>query len=376
MQKSNLVLILRGFVVLGVILMHTSWFFDNGKGENLVTLSSMLLEVLSLFAVPLFMAIAGYLFVGRNKHAYIYSAAFFKKMLFSVLSPYLLFSALYIVSAYVFEGHKYTLGEITLDMLTGSAAVHLGFFRALIGFYLVYPFLIKIFTGCRRRGTLKYYFAAVILLQISWKVLNNIAFTEAWISYALMLTLFLRYIVYFSLGMTASYYKKELLAWIGKSRQKLVWLLVIFIPLVAVCWLEKYYWKTYYILEFICFPLNLFLYTILIAMLFYHSNSIDRQNSLQKRFILYLGNYSFGIFLIHIFFMYLCTEYLLPLLRITPSMLAFYPLLFVLMLVLSLGSMEILARLPFHEYLIGKVERRFLLGGRRPPKTDDKTGKV
>lgn len=53
--------------------------------------------------------------------------------------------------------------------------------------------------------------------------------------------------------------------------------------------------------------------------------------------------------------MYLCTEYLLPLLQITPSMLTFYPLLFVLMLVLSLGSMEILARLPFHELLIGRL---------------------
>ena len=57
----------------------------------------------------------------------------------------------------------------------------------------------------------------------------------------------------------------------------MVWLLIIFIPLVTVCWLEKYYWKTYYILEFICFPLNMFLYTILIAMLFYHSEDIDRK---------------------------------------------------------------------------------------------------
>ena len=53
MQKSNTVLILRGFVVLGVILMHTSWFFSSGGSENMVALSSMLLEVLSLFAVPL-----------------------------------------------------------------------------------------------------------------------------------------------------------------------------------------------------------------------------------------------------------------------------------------------------------------------------------
>ena len=90
--------------------------------------------------------------------------------------PYLLFSTLYIVTAFVFDGHTYTLGEIVVDMLTGSAAVHLGFFRALIGFYLVYPFLIRIFTKCRESGWLKYYFAAAAVLQISWKVLNNIQF--------------------------------------------------------------------------------------------------------------------------------------------------------------------------------------------------------
>ena len=219
MQKSNTVLILRGFVVLGVILMHTSWFFSSGGSENMVALSSMLLEVLSLFAVPLFMAIAGYLFTGRNKHAYIYSAAFFKKMLLSVLSPYLLFSTLYIVTAFVFDGHTYTLGEIVVDMLTGSAAVHLGFFRALIGFYLVYPFLIRIFTKCRESGWLKYYFAAAAVLQISWKVLNNIQFETVWISYLLMGTMFLRYLVYFSLGMAAYYYKKEFLEDIKNKSQ-------------------------------------------------------------------------------------------------------------------------------------------------------------
>ena len=118
MQKSNTVLILRGFVVLGVILMHTSWCFSSGGSENMVALSSMLLEVLSLFAVPLFMAIAGYLFTGRNKHAYIYSAAFFKKMLLSVLSPYLFFSTLYILTAFVLCWHTYSLRQICFYVLT------------------------------------------------------------------------------------------------------------------------------------------------------------------------------------------------------------------------------------------------------------------
>lgn len=347
-------LLLRGFVVLGIMLMHTAWFFNKDHTETLVTVTGMMLDLISLFAVPLFMFISGYLFVSRHRHANFYGLSFVKKMFLSVLWPYLLFSLLYIGGAYFFSNEYYTAADIFQMILTGSAAIHLGFFRALFGFFVFYPIIIKYFIKCRRLKKLGVYFAVVIALQIIWKIFNNIDFANDNIEYLIMATTFLRYIAYFSFGIAAWLYRRQYLRWLDTHYWLLCLSLVIFIPLTALCWVAKYYWHNYHILEFICFPLNLFLYTIIISMLFRYANTLEQQDTLSKRFVAYIGNYSFGIFLLHIVFMYLGVR-LLNILAITPEKIIFYPLLFIIMLSLSLTSMELLVRIPLHQYLIGSV---------------------
>jgi membrane-bound acyltransferase YfiQ involved in biofilm formation len=72
--------------------------------------------------------------------------------------------------------------------------------------------------------------------------------------------------------------------------------------------------------------------------------------------MMYLGNYSFGLFLIHIIYMYVGSE-LLTLLHMSPQQLCFYPLLFIIMLSLSLLTMEALAHVSWGHYFIGHVSR-------------------
>ena len=347
-------LLLRGFVVLGVMLMHTAWFFNKGHAETMTTVSGMFLDIISLFAVPLFMFISGYLFVSRHRHANFYGLSFVKKMCLSVLSPYILFSLLYICGMYFFRDAEYTLADVARMIVTGNAAVHLGFFRALFGFFIFYPLIIKYFISCRRTKKLGWYFLIVILLQIGWKILNNIDFTNPVITNAILATTFLRYIAYFSFGIAAWLYRRQYLRWLDTHYWLLCLSLVIFIPLIALCWFAKYYWHNYHILEFICFPLNLFLYTIIISMIFRHANTLSAQDSLSERFVAYIGNYSFGIFLLHIIFMYVSVQ-VLTMLHITPVNIVFYPLLFVMMLGMSIAAMELLVKLPLHQYLIGNV---------------------
>ena len=67
-------LLLRGFVVLGVMLMHTTWYFSHAHAESWVTISEMLLDIISLFAVPLVMFVSGYMFISHNRHADYYTA--------------------------------------------------------------------------------------------------------------------------------------------------------------------------------------------------------------------------------------------------------------------------------------------------------------
>lgn len=350
----SITLVLRGFVVLGVILMHTTWYFSHTRAESWVTLSEMVLDIISLFAVPLVMFVSGYMFISHNGHADHYKWPFFKKMFLSVFAPYALFSLLYVGGAYLFANHGYSLHKVIYLLATGSSAVHMGFFRALFGFYVIYPLLLRYFNNCRMKNRLPSFFIQMIFLQVGWKILNNIVFTDQYVLFLIGTTTFLRYIAYFTFGMAAATYYKQLLLWLDCNHGIIVGLFVISLPAVIVCWIAKYYWHSYHFLDFVCFPLNLVLYTITIAMLFRHAHTLEAQDSLSKRFIMYLGNYSFGIFLIHIVFMYL-GDRLLTYMHITPVQVYFYPLLFVIMLSLSLLSMELLTKISWSHYLVGNV---------------------
>lgn len=348
-------LLLRGFVVLGVILMHTTWYFSSAHAESWVTISEMLLDIISLFAVPLVMFVSGYVFINHNRHAEYYKWSFFRKMFFSVLSPYLLFSLIYLGGFYLFNDSSYTPKRIVYLLFTASSAVHMAFFRALFGFYAVYPLLLKYFNHCRRQHKLHRFIIQVILLQLLWKVYNNIGFTSSYMVLLLDVTTFLRYIAYFSFGMLAFVYHKKLLLWIDTHHTLLNIGFLLNLPLVAICWLFKYYYHSLKILEFVCFPLNLFLYTIIITMLFDYVHTLQSQDSFSKRFMMYLGNYSFGIFLIHIIYMYVGDK-VLTLVHLSPQQVLFYPLLFIIMLSFSLLTMELLVRVSWGHYLIGHVK--------------------
>lgn len=120
-------LLLRGFVVLGVMLMHTTWYFSHAHAESWVTISEMLLDIISLFAVPLVMFVSGYMFISHNRHADYYKWSFFRRMFLSVLSPYLLFSLLYLGGAWFFSNASFTLKQAAYLIVTGSSAVHMAF---------------------------------------------------------------------------------------------------------------------------------------------------------------------------------------------------------------------------------------------------------
>lgn len=348
-------LLLRGFVVLGIMLMHTTWYFSSVHTKSWVTISEMLLDIISLFAVPLVMFVSGYMFINHNRHAEYYKLSFFRKMFFSVISPYILFSLIYLAGFYFFNDDNYTIKQIAYLLITGSSAVHMAFFRALFGFYAVYPLLLHYFNKCRLQHMLHRFIIQVILLQIFWKVCNNLNFSNAYAVLLLDASTFLRYIAYFSFGMIAFIYHKKLLYWIDTHHTLLNTGFLLNLSLVTICWFFKYYYHGLPILEFVCFPLNLFLYTIIITMLFDYVHTLELQDSFSKRFMLYLGNYSFGIFLIHIIYMYVGHN-LLTIMRLSPQQVLFYPLLFFIMLSLSLATMELLTRVSWGHYLIGHVK--------------------
>lgn len=351
----SITLVLRGFVVLGVMLMHTAWYFSQAGAASWVAIAEMLLDIISLFAVPLVMFVSGYIFINHHRHADHYQWSFFKKMCLSVLMPYVLFSLLYLAIACCFSDAAYSWRQIGYLLLTGSSAVHMGFFRALFGFYAVYPLILRLFNRSRLQQKLPYFLMQAVLLQLLWKIANNLPLTSQYAIWLVEALSFLRYLAYFCFGMTAYVYRKGFLRWIDTHHFLLIGMFSLSLPAVAVCWLAKYYWHSLHILEFVCLPLNLLLYTITIAVLFRCAHSLEEQDSLSKRFMMYLGNYSFGLFLIHIIYMYAGSK-MLELLHLTPQNWSFYPLLFIIMLALSLLSVELLVKMAWGRYWVGRVE--------------------
>lgn len=350
----SIVLVLRGFVVIGVMLMHTAWYFRQEHNASWVSVAEMLLDIISLFAVPLVMFVSGYIFISRHRHADHYKWSFFKKMCLSVLMPYVLFSLLYMAIACCFSDASYSWQQIGYLLLTGSSAVHMGFFRALFGFYAAYPLLLRWFNHSRWQCRLPWFFMQVMLLQLVWKIANNMTLTSQYAAGIVEALSFLRYVAYFCFGMAAYIYRKAFLRWIDTHHLWLIGMFSLSLPAVVFCWLEKYYWHGLRILDFVCLPLNLLLYSITIAVLFRYAHSLEENDCLSKRLMIYLGNYSFGLFLIHIIYMYAGSR-LLTAIHLTPRSLAFYPLLFIIMLGLSLLSVELLAKKSWGCYWIGRV---------------------
>mgnify|MGYP000638738760 CR=1 FL=1 len=166
-------LLLRGFVVLGVMLMHTTWYFSHAHAESWVTISEMLLDIISLFAYP------GNVCFGIYVHQHIAmqiiisgpSSQDVPVGAFAVFAV----SLLYLGGAWFFSNASFTLKQAAYLIATGSSAVHMAFFRAMFGFYAIYPLLLLYFNRCRLHHRLHRFIIQVILLQLFWKICNNIS---------------------------------------------------------------------------------------------------------------------------------------------------------------------------------------------------------
>ena len=68
-----------------------------------------------------------------------------------------------------------------------------------------------------------------------------------------------------------------------------------------------------------------------------------------------IGNYSFGIYLIHGFIVYALTSILLPKIGFEVNNWLFYPIVFILVLNMSLVFVYLINKVPYHEFIIGNI---------------------
>lgn len=359
-KKDESMEILRGWAILGVLLVHTSMYFKYSKDNDILVLINIIIDIVAHVAVPLFIFISGFV-LARNYSVPLNYGQFYKKRFNSVLTQYLLISCLYLFYFSIYKSEHLSLVSMIKSIITFDASFHLWFFKALFGLYLFYPVIRRIYEHFILRSHYMRLLFLAVSLQIIWTFADTLLSKNIFVSMMLMGTTFLGWIVYFVIGMLAYSYKDTLLQLANKNSGKMLAFMLLILILVSVAWIDAYFGEKNQSLTFARLVLEPVLFVSMIAYLFAMSNTRYNSSSILKNLLLNLGNYAFGVYLIHVFYLHIFVNFIAPFLRIGMSSGSFYIALFLFMTILSVLTVSIIARIPFYHLLIGKLSRKSLI---------------
>lgn len=353
--------ILRAFATLAVISIHVSGDFSKISTINFLMTGYMAVKSFSSFAVPLFICISG--FVLYNKYSgKIALKNFYEKRLVSIIPPYIFFSTFYlgipyIISIILAKPVNLDIPHIAYQYITGGCSYHLWFFVLIIQFYFLYPAIIRMYRYCDSRGRtpellfatfLVGFFCNVYPIPGEWRV-------------ALM---FLGYLFYFILGMIVrSKYDELLLKPLSKTS-----LYCMSVPLLCGTifgtfnFAQEFYkfdttqiqpvagpywgWLTAMVTPIFCVIMFVFCLEI--------SLRIVSRKGVGFRLLEIIGHYSFGIYLVHAFILYVIVL-VFSQFGFDWNNWLFYPLAFCLTLILSILSVEVIQQFPYSKNIIGST---------------------
>jgi surface polysaccharide O-acyltransferase-like enzyme len=352
---------LRAFAVLAVIIIHTAAKFKEINSLNSLVLVNIFIDVVSHFAVPVFILISG-IVLSYNYYENINYKSYYIKRFFSIIPQFLFFSIFYLVFS-VIMGHRNPSFSKAIDLIiSGESSYHLWFFVLLIQFYLIYPLLIKLYLLCLSRNKLSLFIILPLIIQILFYFLSvflpapynkNIS---SLIDYYIH-NVFISHIFYFVLGIHFGRNIKSMNNYINNINDKILYFLLILsnvsIYIIKIKGMEIYGTNeinTLFLLPIKTIePLQYILSFILLWKI--SSKLIDRNNFI-VRLLKDIGRFSFGIYLVHVFFIIVLTKILEPY-NITFTDWIYYPIIFFCVSILSYLTCKIISFAPFSYYIIG-----------------------
>jgi surface polysaccharide O-acyltransferase-like enzyme len=351
---------LRGIAILAVIAIHTFGYSTPIGTINGLQIANSVIATFSGFAVPLFVFISGYV-LSLNYHHQV-TANYYSKRIRAVIVPYIIFSIFYLlyelygVYAGIIQGGFPSSLIIVFSLLTGRYG-YLWFLLMILQLYLLYP-LLKIDKD--NRGIL----IAALVAQLIWTLIGGTLIRQfilflfghsigSFIGDMLTRLIFLSSIFYFVLGI----YMQRRSINLRSIYLVLIPILTVFLSYSLIRPISE--WGLHYnitnivnITSLLHIMAGTILYTLTIITFYNIAISSRLPNVLGS-----LGKYSFGIYLIHYFFLE-SIVFLLRKIGITPTEWMFYPILFVGTVAFSIGAIRLIWRLPFSSVIFGPRVRQ------------------
>ena len=278
----------RGVAILLVVAAHAGvvgWDFRYSDAHHWNFYYSVFVRQVILCAVPIFLYVSGYWLAGMRIETLSDYLVFLKRRLSRILIPYLVWSSFF-YTVHVLRGQPFSVSDFLFKLLTGQVEGLYFFLVMLPQFYLLTPLFVRL---SRARWSI---WAVIIVHALCVGALYGLRLGYAKdIPFTYIKIPFLSWLSFFYLGI---YFRQ----WPGTLQHaKAAWLagtaaLFLFLSLVEGGILIHFDYFEFGISDI---KYTTLLYSAAVLVLF----ATSRQRVRWPRFLTVLGDYSFGIYLIH-----------------------------------------------------------------------------
>lgn len=285
-RKLNEIDILRGIFCLFVLTIHvTATPSVSLKAISLSSIAFSILNIATKVAVPGFIFISGlalcYNYRDKEK---INVPTFFAKRFKTVVTPYILYTLLYYIVYIKNYNYEVSWNFFLTNLINGTMVYHLYYIIISIQFYLIFPFVHKLFKQCNHN--------LILITAIATNLLSIGLISSS--------TFFIKYISFFILGCYIGFnYEKIEHLILEKSIKRYVLSGGIILTIFYI--IEQYSNRHFGTLtsnnSWHIFSLGCILFYLTLSKLLYYSNSKYLKRF--KELLIDISKVSFSIYLIH-----------------------------------------------------------------------------
>ncbi|MCQ6358732.1 acyltransferase [Bacillus cereus] len=350
--------VLQSIAFLAVVL-QSSLLYTMNQGNVLLEQSLIMgmLFNLAKFSAPAFIFIVGFHLIRQYTKQLVYKEYIYEKAT-HLLIPYFFWSILYLVTT----NDVITLQGGIKSLLLGTAAPHLWYVIMMFQIHLLFPLLCTLFYWFQKRTENKkdiykymtifaclYFF---LMWYSSHYIFNGEKLTSSTILHYTDRSFFF-YSFYFVMGGIAAVALQTWRIFVMKH-----------IPLITILFFILFLFINYELFSFYgansihltvstYLKPSMFLYIVCEIMILYVlSIMIVKRRGLLYKTLKFIGNYTYGAYLAHFFFLHIGTKFL-SLFALQENTIVYSLLLFSVTAVLSIFTMVICSTLPFHTWVTG-----------------------
>ncbi|WP_243525179.1 acyltransferase [Bacillus pseudomycoides] len=350
--------VLQSIAFLAVVLQSSLLYTMNQGNITLEhTLIIGMLFNLAKFSAPAFIFIVGFHLIRQYTKQMVYTEYIYEKTA-HLIAPYFFWSIVYLFTA----NQIVTMGSALKGLLLGTAAPHLWYVIMMFQIHLLFPLLCTLFYWFKRRtqnqqDIYKYMVMfAILYFLLMWYSSHYIFNGEKLTSSAILQYTdrsFFFYSFYFVMGGIAAVALKAWRAFVIKH-----------IPLLTILFFILFLYINYELFSFYgvdsihltvstYIKPSMFLYIVCEIFILYALSItiVQRRGALYKT-LRFIGNYTYGAYLAHFFFLQLSMK-LLSLFIIEANTIFYSVLLFLLTAAFSIITMVICSAIPFHTWITG-----------------------